>query len=117
MNLPTGTLGYAFPGKLESALGAVASFVQYNPGADVFEVAGRYAFYLALGHCWVDGNKRTALLTLLVFLASNGYDIRMSGAPEIHRHIERMVRCKSKKGRVKNLDKIISMLRSGVRKS
>ena len=38
----------------------------------VFEMAAAYLFHLARKHPFVDGNKRTALLSALVFLGLNG---------------------------------------------
>ena len=38
----------------------------------VFEMAGAYLFHLARKHPFVDGNKRTALMSALVFLGLNG---------------------------------------------
>lgn len=39
------------------------------------EKAAVYYFELASGHCFNDGNKRTAYLTAFVFLDINGYDL------------------------------------------
>jgi death-on-curing protein len=36
------------------------------------DLAAAYVFYLATSHCFVDGNKRTALTSALVFLDVNG---------------------------------------------
>jgi len=36
-------------------------------------VAAAYLFYLCADHPFVDGNKRTALATCLVFLSENGF--------------------------------------------
>mgnify|MGYP000987484164 CR=1 FL=1 len=41
--------------------------------ADLFEMAAAYAFHLAENQPFLDGNKRTALMTALVFLDLNGY--------------------------------------------
>ncbi|MDN2583473.1 type II toxin-antitoxin system death-on-curing family toxin [Aquibium sp. ELW1220] len=43
---------------------------------DVFDLAAAFAFGLARNHHFVDGNKRTAIVTAMLFLALNGY--RMS---------------------------------------
>ena len=40
--------------------------------ADPVEVAAAYLFYLCRNHPFVDGNKRVALATCLVFLSANG---------------------------------------------
>ena len=39
---------------------------------DPVEVAAAYLFYLCRNHPFVDGNKRAALATCLVFLSENG---------------------------------------------
>ncbi len=39
---------------------------------DPIEVAASYLFYLCRNHPFVDGNKRVALATCLVFLSENG---------------------------------------------
>lgn len=41
----------------------------------LFEMAAAYLFHIARDHPFVDGNKRTALASALVFLALNGEDI------------------------------------------
>lgn len=47
-----------------------------------FEMAGAYAFHIAQNHPFVDGNKRTAMTTALVFLEINGYPV-MGGEDEL----------------------------------
>lgn len=39
---------------------------------DPIEIAAAYLFYLCSNHAFVDGNKRVALATCLVFLSENG---------------------------------------------
>ncbi len=39
---------------------------------DPVEMAAAYLFYVCGNHAFVDGNKRTALATCLVFLSENG---------------------------------------------
>lgn len=58
---------------LESAVAAPqASFGGRSPYADLAEVAAAYLFYLCRNHPFIDGNKRTALGSCLVFLRLNG---------------------------------------------
>jgi death-on-curing protein len=58
---------------LLSALGMPsATFEDTYLHGDVFEMAAAYLFHLARNHPFVDGNKRTALMTAIVFLAFNG---------------------------------------------
>ena len=60
---------------LESALGRITHAVDYEALDDVFEIAAMYAIALARGHCFSDANKRTALVTALVYLQLQGFDI------------------------------------------
>lgn len=41
-------------------------------GEDLFRLAANYAFGIAKAHAFVDGNKRTAFVTAITFLALNG---------------------------------------------
>lgn len=58
---------------LESAVAAPrASFGGAPLLTDAIEIAAAYLFYLCRNHPFVDGNKRTALATCLIFLQANG---------------------------------------------
>jgi death on curing protein len=58
---------------LESAVAAPRATMMGRPLlSDPIEVAAAYLFYLCQNHPFVDGNKRTALATCLVFLSENG---------------------------------------------
>jgi death-on-curing protein len=41
----------------------------------LFEMAAAYAFHIAENQPFLDGNKRTALNTAIVFLGLNGFDV------------------------------------------
>ena len=58
---------------LESAVAAPQATMTGTPlFSHPVEVAAAYLFYLCNNHPFVDGNKRTALATCLVFLSENG---------------------------------------------
>ena len=58
---------------LESAVAAPQATMMGQPMiSDPVEVAAAYLFYLCSNHPFVDGNKRMALATCLVFLSENG---------------------------------------------
>ncbi|HEY5779838.1 MAG TPA: type II toxin-antitoxin system death-on-curing family toxin [Terrimicrobiaceae bacterium] len=58
---------------LESAVAAPqATMIGEALFTDPLEIASAYLFYLCRNHPFVDGNKRTALATCLVFLSENG---------------------------------------------
>src|SRR4030042_1212330 len=42
---------------------------------DIYEQAAAYAFHICQNHPFLDGNKRTALASALVFLDINGIEI------------------------------------------
>lgn len=46
--------------------------------ATLVELAAMYAHGIAKNHGFVDGNKRTALYTMLVFLEINGFELTLS---------------------------------------
>jgi death-on-curing protein len=58
---------------LESAVAAPqATMMGQLRISESIEVAGAYFYYLCSNHPFVDGNKRVALATCLVFLSENG---------------------------------------------
>lgn len=58
---------------LESAVAAPQATMMGAPMiSDPVEIAAAYLFYLCSNHAFVDGNKRVALATCLVFLSENG---------------------------------------------
>jgi len=60
-------------GRLQSALAMPeTTFDGEFLHGTVFEMAAAYLFHLARNHPFVDGNKRTALMSALVFLGLNG---------------------------------------------
>jgi death on curing protein len=71
-----GRYGVRDPGLLSSALAMpAASFEGKYLHHDKYEQAAAYAFHICQNHPFIDGNKRTALATALVFLDLNGIGI------------------------------------------
>jgi death-on-curing protein len=60
-------------GLLSSALARPKQKFAYDSNASIFSLAAAYSFGLANNHPFVDGNKRTAFATGVVFLELNGY--------------------------------------------
>ena len=52
-----------------------ASFEGKYLHKDLYEQAAAYAFHICQNHPFIDGNKRTALATALVFLSLNGIEL------------------------------------------
>jgi death on curing protein len=64
------------PGKLEAKLAIpMSGFGDYDHYPTIVEKAAACHFFLASGHCFVDGNKRTSYLATFTFLDINGYDL------------------------------------------
>jgi death-on-curing protein len=68
-----GPPGVRDAGALESALGRAQNRWAYEE-ADLASLAAAYAFGIARNHAFVDGNKRTALVSLVTFLGLNDID-------------------------------------------
>ena len=63
-------------GLLQSAIAQPeASFGGEWLHEDIFAMASAYAFHICKNHPFVDGNKRTALASALVFLEMNGISL------------------------------------------
>jgi len=63
-------------GKIESALNTAfypGSWPFLNGG--IARLAGALCFYLTKAHAFMDGNKRTATLSAILFMNSNGLDL------------------------------------------
>ena len=71
-----GSDGIRDMGLLESAVNApFQSFGGYDVYPTIYEKAARLGFGLALNHAFIDGNKRIAVLAMLMFLKGNNIEI------------------------------------------
>ena len=64
--------GRARDKSLEGALSRVDNRLAYGLIGDVFDLASAYAMAIACGHCFNDGNKRTAFRNMDICLRGNG---------------------------------------------
>lgn len=63
-------------GLLQSALGQPELLLHFKEeDCDFFDLAAAYAFSICRNHPFIDGNKRTALASTLVFLEINGISL------------------------------------------
>lgn len=68
-----GATGLREKALLESAVAAPQATMMGQPlMTDPIEVGAAYLYYLCRNHAFVDGNKRTALASCLIFLEANG---------------------------------------------
>ncbi|HSG28016.1 MAG TPA: type II toxin-antitoxin system death-on-curing family toxin [Candidatus Krumholzibacterium sp.] len=75
-----GRPGIRDEGLLSSALGRPRNRRAYGPSASLFDIAAAYGFGIVKNHPFIDGNKRSALAVMYVFLEINGYRL---DAPEV----------------------------------
>jgi death-on-curing protein len=75
-----GAAGTRDLGLLESALARPQHLAAYASEADLAALAGAYAYGIARNHPFVDGNKRTALVVLELFLELNGHLLQAEDA-------------------------------------
>lgn len=64
--------GRALDKSLDGALARVENRLNYGLIGDVYDLAAAYAMAIAQGHCFNDGNKRTAFRVMQVVLDTNG---------------------------------------------
>ncbi|MGR3290988.1 MAG: type II toxin-antitoxin system death-on-curing family toxin [Paracoccaceae bacterium] len=67
--------GLALDNSLDGALARVDNRLAYGMITDVFALAAAYGVVIATGHCFSDGNKRTAHQSMDVCLDLNGVEI------------------------------------------
>jgi death-on-curing protein len=72
-----GPPGVRDEGLLASAIARPQHRALYE-SAELAELAASYAFGIARNHPFVDGNKRTALVAMEVFLDLNGWELNAS---------------------------------------
>lgn len=71
-----GLKGYTNHHALASSLERIDNQMLYDPLDNIFEIASFYAVAIAKAHAFADGNKRTAMVVMLSYLAIQGVDIR-----------------------------------------
>jgi len=71
-----GGAGLLNEGALQSTLNKPKNLYHYsNESATLYEMAAAYGYGLVKNHCFVDGNKRIALIATYTFLAINGVEL------------------------------------------
>ena len=73
-----GTPGILNEGALESTLNKPKNLYHYGNDVTLYELAASYGYGLVKNHCFVDGNKRVALIAVYTFLSINGIELTAS---------------------------------------
>jgi death-on-curing protein len=75
-----GGAGLRDEGLLRSALARPQNHLAHGDNPDGADLAAAYGFGLACNHPFVDGNKRTAFVTMELFLDLNGWTLTADDA-------------------------------------
>ncbi len=67
--------GLAAHTSINSALHRIDDHILYADLDDIYEIAALYGIAIAKGHCFNNGNKRTALVSMIAFLEINNIEI------------------------------------------
>jgi death on curing protein len=73
-----GDPGILSEGGLESTLNKPKNLYCYDDNATLLTLAASYGYGLVKNHCFVDGNKRIALIAVYTFLLINGIELSAS---------------------------------------
>lgn len=68
--------------KIETIVNSVLNAHHYDSVNDVYHLAAIYLIAISRGHIFLDGNKRTAFQSMVLFLGINGVDLRASNQLE-----------------------------------
>jgi death on curing protein len=73
-----GDVGILNEGALESTLNKPKNLYCYGEDITLFPLAAAYGYGLVKNHCFIDGNKRIALIAVYTFLSINGIELTAS---------------------------------------
>ena len=73
-----GASGILNQGNLESTLNKPKNLYHYGNEVTLYELAASYGYGFVKNHCFVDGNKRVALIAVYTFLSINGIELTAS---------------------------------------
>src|SRR5574343_484123 len=78
IELNGGSLGVRDHGLLDSALAQPEStFSGSYLHSDIYSMAAAYLYHLVMNHPFIDGNKRVATVSALIFLEMNDYELEV----------------------------------------
>ena len=86
-----GSAGVRDQGLVESALARPQQLYHYDGERDVLRLAVRLGVGLAQNHPFIDGNKRTGTVAMIMFLALNGHDLVMPNDERLGRWMEAVI--------------------------
>ena len=75
LSVTPGVAGMPDPGRAEALLFRVLNQYLYEGVTDIWQLAAMHLLAISRGHIFNDGNKRTALFIILLFLKRNNIDL------------------------------------------
>jgi len=73
-----GAPGVLNKGALDSTLNKPINLYLYGSDVTLYQLAASYGYGLVKNHCFVDGNKRVALIAVYTFLSIHGVEMTAS---------------------------------------
>ena len=73
---------------LQSALSHAQNLFAYNENITLAELAAAYAERIAKNHPFIDGNKRSAYVSMALFLKLNGFDLVATKEEKVRKMVE-----------------------------
>lgn len=73
-----GLRGLSLDKSLSGAIHRIHHYITYENVDDIYEIAALYAIVIAQGHVFNDGNKRTAMISMVNFLSLNNINLLVS---------------------------------------
>jgi len=73
-----GASGILNKGAIDSTINKPKNLYYYGDNVTLYELAASYGYGFAKNHCFVDGNKRVALIAVYTFLSINGIELTAS---------------------------------------
>jgi death-on-curing protein len=70
--------GLSLDKSLSGAIHRIHHHLTYEDVDDIYEIAALYAIVIAKGHVFNDGNKRTAMISMINFLSLNDINLVVS---------------------------------------
>lgn len=104
-----GTSGILNQGALDSTLNKPINLYHYSDDLNLYELAASYGYGLTKNHCFIDGNKRIAFITVYTFLFNNGIEIIASEIDATNIFLDLAASLESQE---KDLDKLAKWLQA-----
>ena len=102
-----GESGILNQGSLESTLNKPKNLYHYGNDVTLYELAASYGYGLVTNHCFVDGNKRVALIAVYTFLSINGIELTASEVDAASFFLELAASLEKQE---QNMEKLVSWL-------